>query len=313
MAGRIATSGKLMLMWALTSSYIMAAAPDGTPEEALVEMALASKPEAVEKHLPESFREALHQLSPEDRTLAEQKMLVGQYLKVEGDKLVVPDDGSALLVIQSGQSEQRTEIHVKREINGGSDALLELEIQRSNGGTQSIFIWMRLEADSWRVAQVDMPRFSERVALDQPEFVEQFRNVKRKETDGQIASVINTLLTALGQFATAYPEVGFPEDLGVLGPAPETQSDNDADPNEAVSNEHAGLLTTDMAMNEFSRDGYTFRYELLRNGPNGDFTITARPAERGRIGVPSYFADASGVIRSTEEDRDPTVEDEPVR
>src|SRR5215472_18166801 len=201
-ADRIRAWGKAMVMLAVVSSAAAAASPDGTPEQALVEIALASKPEVVEKHLPESFREALHRLSPEDRALAKQKMLIKPLLGEEGAELVVPDDGSALLVMQRKHSEQRSNIRVKREINNGSDAFLELEADRSQEFKQSIFVWMRLENGEWRVVRVDLPRFLERVALDEPEFIERFHNVTRKETDGRITSVMYSIMGAVHQFAT---------------------------------------------------------------------------------------------------------------
>jgi len=41
-------------------------------------------------------------------------------------------------------------------------------------------------------------------------------------------------------------------------------------------------------------------------------TYTARPVERGRTGYRSFFADQTGVIRATSEDRAANVSDPPI-
>jgi hypothetical protein len=305
MAERARTWGELMWMLAVASSSVMAASPEGSPQQALVEIALASKPATVEKHLPESLLDDLQRLDPADRALAEEKLLVGRLLGAQEGELVVPDDGSALLVaLEQGTEQAKLEIRVEREINSGSDAILELGVRHSGNYAQTVLVWMRLEGTEWRVKQVDLPRFFERVALDDPGFAERFRNVQHRETDAQITAVMYEILRALQQFARAYPDLGFPGDLSVLSSGPEDEEANE---------EHAGLLRDDIAVNEFAQDGYTFRYELLRGGPQGDFAIIARPGERGKVGARSYLLDASGTMRSTEDDRDPTSQDEPVQ
>ena len=305
MAERARTWGKLMWMLAVASSSVMAASPEGSPQQALVEIALASKPATVEKHLPESLLDDLQRLDPADRALAEEKLLVGRLLGAQEGELVVPDDGSALLVaLEQGTEQAKLEIRVEREINSGSDAILELGVRHSGNYAQTVLVWMRLEGTEWRVKRVDLPRFFETVALDDPSFVERFRNVQHKETDALITAVMYEIRTALQQYARAYPDVGFPGDLNVLSSGQEDDEANE---------EHAGLLRDDIAVNEFAQGGYTFRYELLRGGPQGDFAIIARPGERGKVGARSYFLDASGTMRSTGDDRDPTSQDEPVQ
>ena len=300
MAGRMRIRGTLMLVVMLATSSVMGFSSAGSPQQALVEMAMASKPGTVEKHLPESLRQALRQLSSEDRVLAEQKLLFGHSLCDQGAELVVPEDGGGLLVMQRKDSGQRAEIQVRHEINSGSEAILELSVERSENFTQSVFIWMRLEEDEWRVTRVDVPRFFQQISLDDPEFVERFRNVKRKESESRITSLLYSVFYAVRQFALTYPDVGIPGDLSVLGPA---------DEDEEASEEHAGMLQAEMATNEFSSEGYKFRYELIRGGPDGNFALVARPLQHGSVKARSFFLDASGSIYVTEEDRDATAED----
>jgi hypothetical protein len=300
MAGRM--QGKLRLLFMVACSSVAGFSSAGTPQQALVEIATASKAATVERHLPVLLRQTLQQLSPEDRALAEQKLLIGHTLIPEGTQLIVPDDGQSLLVMEKKGSDDRLVIRVIHEINAGGEALLELGVEHSENYTQSVFVWMRLEEDEWRVAQVDVPRVFERFAFDDPEFAKRFRNVRNKEIAGQVLGIMYSLSGAVRQFSIVYVDVGYPENLRVLGPAEEN---SDAD------EQHAGLLQPEMAVNQFDREGYSFRYELESAGSDGDFAIVARPINR-RPGARSYFLDASGTMRFTEEDRDPTEDDQPL-
>jgi hypothetical protein len=300
MAVRMQAWGKLMLLVLVAFFPVVAFSSAGTPQQALLEMALASKPATVEKHLPESLRQALRELGPEDRAAAEQKLLFGHSLCGQGADLVVPDDGQSLLVMQSKESNQTAEIRVKHEIISGGEAMLELGVDLSESSTQSVFVWMRMEDDEWRVTGVDVPNFSQRISLDDPEFVERFRNVQRKDSESRITSTLYSVLYAVRQFAFTYPDVGFPADLSVLAPAGE---------NEEASAEHAGLLQPKMAANEFSSQGYKFRYEVTREGPDGNFTMVARPIESTSTRARSFFLDATGSIHVTDENRDATPDD----
>ncbi len=232
--------------------------------------------------------------------MADQKLLFGHSLCDQGAELAVPEDGQSLLVMQRKDSDQRAEIRVRHEIISGSEAMLELGVDRSESFTQSVFVWMRLEEDEWRVTGVDMLRFFQRISLDDPEFVERFRNVQRKESESRITSVLYSVFYAVRQFAFTYPGVGFPGDLRVLGPAGE---------DEEATEEHAGLLQPEMAANEFSNEGYKFRYELIRGGPDGNFTIVGRPIEGRSVRGGSFFLDATGSIHVTDESRDATPDD----
>ncbi len=124
--------------------------------------------------------------------------------------------------------------------------------------------------------------------------------MQRKDSESRITSTLYSVFYAVRQFAFTYPDVGFPADLSVLAPAGE---------DEEASAEHAGLLQPKMAANEFSSEGYKFRYEFTREGPDGSFTIVARPIESSSARASSFFLDATGSIHVTDENRDATPDD----
>jgi hypothetical protein len=184
MAGRM--QGKLMLLFMVACFSVAGFSSAGTPQQALVEIATASKAATVEKHLPELLRQTLQRLSPEDRALAEQKLLIT--LIAEGTQLIVPDDGQSLLVMEKKGSDDRLVIRVIHEINAGGEALLELGVEHSENYTQTVFVSMRLEEDEWRATRVDV-----RVSLN------------------GLHSVIRNLRNAFATCATKKPREGFSE------------------------------------------------------------------------------------------------------
>ena len=59
-----------------------------------------------------------------------------------------------------------------------------------------------------------------------------------------------------------------------------------------------------------TKDGYTFT--VSTGTGNATYTIDARPITYGETGTRSFFADETGVIRYTTEDRPATSEDPPL-
>lgn len=292
--------------------------PEGTPERALVDILTASKPETVEKHLPESIRTAMRTLSASERSTCEQKLLVGKTIQAQGSQVEVPEDGHALLVRQSGESGESAELRVQRELIGGADAVLQLVLATGDRNNEEALVWMRFEQGEWRVTEVQWLGFrSSRLVVDDPAFVEQFRRPAQKEEETSAINVLHTLHWALMLYAGRYPESGLPDDLAVLGhpdapPSEASDEEGEFSDHDLSSADHAGLVDNNMAANQFESDGYVFRYELRSGGPEGEYFVIARPKGHGEVATRSFYLDQSGRIRGTEENRDPTVDDDPV-
>jgi hypothetical protein len=139
--------------------------------------------------------------------------------------------------------------------------------------------------------------------FDTPAFVDQFRRSQQKETEAPVLAKLRALNSALVTYAAIFPDIGFPEDLAALAP-PEEGDDS--------TPEHAALFAVDIAVQPYVSSGYVFVYQLLASGSGGSYSIIARPADHGKGGAMRFFTNESGLICGTSEDRDPTVEDDPV-
>jgi hypothetical protein len=292
--------------------------PDGTPERALVDILTASKPETVERHLPESIRSALRTLSASERRAFEEKLLVGKIIQLPGSQVEVPEDGHALLVRQSANSEESSELRVQRELIGGADAVLQLVIVAENPNNQEALVWMHFEDGEWRITELQWLGFrSSRFVVDDPAFIEQFRRPEQKEAEAAAVGILYQLHWALASYVHTYPETGLPYDLAVLGHPESESSEASGEPDDISdydlrSADHASLMANTMAANQFESDGYVFQYELRLGGPEGEYSIIARPKRYGEVTTRSFYLDQSGRIRGTGENREPTVDDDPV-
>jgi hypothetical protein len=295
---------------------------DGTPQQALVEILLATQPEIVEKHLPESIRQELRHLDPDDRRECESQLLIGNAFRQNGTSMKPPDDGHALLVMQAKDSDEKSELRVQRELTGGDTAFLEVVVDHHDRGRQDFLIWMQLEDGEWRVTELQFLRFA--MLIDDAGFLDQFRRTKQKQNEAAAVARLRTLQYALQAYASAYPEVGLPNDLAVLAapakdvpqnPAVQASEEDEEQGSERdvqLSSEYAGLVDSSMASNESVERGYRFQYTLRRGGTDGAYIILARPLHFQK-GARSFYTDESGVVRSTDENRDATPEDEPAQ
>lgn len=92
--------------------------------------------------------------------------------------------------------------------------------------------------------------------------------------------------------------------LDALGPKPKGSQ-----PTAAAADLIDGILSSG------KKSGYTFTYlpgALAQSGRVSAYKISARPIEFGKTGIRSFFADESGSIRFTPEDRAATSKDPPI-
>jgi len=271
-----------------------------TPREALRSLALAPDIKTVEKHLPNSVCDEIHRLDPDGRQRAEQAVLFGKRMTQQGTAVQVPEDDHALLVLEH-EGWDTLEVKVDHEISDGGEALLALSLVAAGQLHGHMLVWLRLEDGEWRVTELQRPGFrSEDIVLDNPRLIASFRDPDLEAKEESAVTTLRTLRWGLTTYKERYPEVGL-SDMTALGPAP-----IDTDGGEEPDAEHAGLVDGETAANSFVRDGYTFNYV-----PGGaGYSITARPREYHKTGTRSFYADDSGTIRSTSENRGATAADE---
>jgi hypothetical protein len=111
--------------------------------------------------------------------------------------------------------------------------------------------------------------------------------------ESNAVATLRSQSTALAAFAQEHPQQPLPATLDELGDA-------------LPPNHRCGKPMCE-------NHGYRFAYTRLDgNAGGGSYDLIARPLEFRRTGRRSFFADQTGTIRATSEDRDPTATDPPL-
>ena len=277
------------------------AAPDGTPERALQDLALASRPEDVEKHLPVATVEAAKTLNPEDRQAFEAILVWRQANPQIQPRIEVPEDGHAFLAVTIDENPP-AEAQLTASVVTGLDAVLRFSVQGSFPVALDVVAWMRFEDGEWRIREIDGGRYQPPIRFDDPEFVERFRNRRSKDNESGAIRNLYDIHFAVQRYARDHPETGMPEDLAAL-------AGEQSDESEDTDGAGYSYLTPEMARNDSETGGYRFHYELLRGGVEGAYQITAKPLPDGKPGRFRYLINESGSVHQTDEDRDATMDD----
>lgn len=275
----------------------------GSPEEAAIAELLTAKDAAsVEKHLPKALSDALD--STDKATREELLSRPRSIMKRKGLKIAQSDDGRGLLAfdVEIPDAEiKHFELIAQRRISNGAEAVLVIACvspERTWGESQ---VWMRYEDGEWRVTEFTDPTNFGTVQLDDPEVIKELAPTPRYKNEmnaiGGVSQIMRGVFRYGMTYGPRYPSGG-PQRMEMLGGA----SDG------APSSEHAGFIDSDLASTHV-RSGYRFAYEKTSIDT---YTITASPLEFGKTGTRNFFADESGVLRFTTEDRQATANDPPV-
>jgi len=277
-------------------------AQTGPDEQVLVDVATAKDVSKLESHLPEIVRSQIAALPTGERRALEEDIFFVQKLREEGAMLKAPEDGRALLLLENPRQQQRIEIRVDKKISNGAESMMVLKALDATSHSESatdlgtIIVWMKLEDGNWTITELQSPTDRESLKFDE-HFVEKFKHDRFNANEASAVGNMRTLNTAEVTYASTFTEIGFAASIEVLG-----GNGGDA--------QQAGLIDSELA--EGVKSGYKFEYRGGSDSPRTSYQITARPVHYGTTGKRSFFTDQSGVIRFTEEDREPTAQDDPL-
>ncbi len=301
---------RLIFLCVLLIGLATSVSAQSYPEvEALLDAFLAKDPDAVLKHLPESVRKAVSEMTPAERAETARGFMLGEVVRREGGIVTRLENDKALIRIEhiDTESDERSvglEILLDKRVSDGYEAILRFKMRSLDAARpdspRDLVVWMRFEEGEWRVTSAQFVD-SRGIDLDSPEFVKNLRHNRAAVYESSALGAIRSINTACVTYASTYPDVGFPPKLDALGGA-------DREP----TSEHSELLDSSLTSSPYERSGYRFSYHPVGGSPTERYTATARPIQFGTTGTRSFFTDESGVIRWTEEDREPTIDDPPL-
>ena len=268
-----------------------------TPQAALEELATATKPETIARHLPEPVQKSIEVLPKLQKQLVMDQLLEMKNTQLHGCSVRPAHDSEGWEILdEDGNSKGK--VRLANAFISGVDALLPLELELS-GNTEDFIVTMHLEGDEWRIDDFGP---WEKNDLGLGKLVHQPTEMEQNEAAAR--DTINTLVGALQRFASRFPKTGFPFNLRTLTTS--LQPEN-------VYSGSGPVLDESFAAEPLIKNGYIFRYLLTSVGDGqqqgwGSFEITATPVEFGKTGSKNYLANPS--LHVTSQNR-PAADDDP--
>jgi hypothetical protein len=284
------------LLATLLSAVPLFAWQGTTPQAALEELATATKPEAIARHLPEPVQKRIEVLPK-----AQKQQVMEQLLEMKRTQLggcsVRPAHDSEGWEILDEDGNSKGKVRLANAFISGVEALLPLELEFSDS-TQEFIVTMHFEDDEWRIDDFGP---WEKNDLGLAKLLHEPTEMEKNEIAA--TETINTLTRALNRYASRSPQTGYPSGLRALT-IPMQSEDVDA--------ESVALLDEPFAAEPLIKDGYVFRYLLTQvggyQGAWGRYEITATPVEFGKTGSKNYLADPN--LHVTLQNR-PAADDDP--
>jgi len=267
-----------------------------TPQAALEELATATKPEVIARHLPEPVQKSIEVLPKLQKQLIMDQLLEIKNTQLHGCSVRPAHDSEGWEILDS-DGNSKGKARLANAFISGVDALLPLELDLDDG-PQEFIVTMHLEDDEWRIDDFgpwDKNDLGLAKLLHQP--------TEMEKNEAAATGTIHTLIRALNSYASALPRTGYPSGLRVLTTPIESGNDE----------ENNALLDDSFAVDPLIKDGYVFRYVRTSiggyEGAWGSFEITATPVEFGKTGSKNYLANPT--FHATSQNL-PATNDDPV-
>jgi hypothetical protein len=285
------------LLATLLSAVPLYAWQGTSPQAALEELATATKPETIARHLPEPVQKSIEVLPRLQKQLVMDQLLEMKNTQLHGCSVRPAHDSEGWEILdEDGNSKGK--VRLANAFISGVDALLPLELELS-GNTEDFIVTMHLEGDEWRIDDFGP---WEKNDLGLGKLVHQPTEMEQNEAAAR--DTINMLVGALQRFASRFPKTGFPFNLRMLTISLEPEN---------VYSGSGPLLDESFAADPLIKNGYIFQYLLMSVGDGqqqgwGSFEITATPVEFGKTGSKNYLANPS--LHVTSQNR-PAADDDP--
>lgn len=194
------------LLATLLSAVPLYAWQGTTPQAALEELATATKPEAITRHLPEPVQKRIEVLPK-----LQKQLVLDQFLEMKNTQLggcsVRPAHDSEGWEILDEHGNSKGKVKLANAFISGVDALLPLELEIS-GTTQDFIVTMHLEDDEWRIDDFGP---WEKNDLGLAKLLHEPTEMEKNETAAR--ETISTMVVALNRYASRFPRMGFPFNL----------------------------------------------------------------------------------------------------
>jgi len=283
------------LLIVLLSGIPLYALQGSTPQAALEEMATATKPEEIARHLPEPVQKRIEDLPKLKKQEVMNQLLEMKSSRFNGCTVRLASNSDGWEIVDE-DGDQKGKVRIPDAFFSGTQAVLPLEVQ-VNDYTQNFIVTMRLEDNEWRIDNFGPWEKSD---LGLEKLLHQPTEMEKNEAAAR--NTLSQILSALRQYGWQHAPTGVPAELSAL--TEPVDRGKDAEP--------GAYLDSSFAAAPLIKNGYQFRYvRTAIGGPGqgpGEFELTATPVEFGKTGAKNYFSNFYQV-HVTSENRPANAED----
>ncbi len=265
-------------------------APPQTARQALLEMFIAPKPGALEKHLPDVTRKALlHGGDVSSSDFLREIVNFSTGLTANQKHFETFDAGPILFSMEPAQQQQKIEILVERDDLMGDVDEIELSARLYlQGELQSLPVvprftfLMKQENEVWKLTEMAVTL---RAPLGDVEYLKGLQKEQNKRSESISVANLRTLNTAEISYAATYSDRGFTCKLAELGGS---SAGNEPRPEQAM------LIDDVLASGQ--KNGYIFSISGCDARPASKYQATAVPVGP-ESGMRAFCSNESAVLR----------------
>jgi len=263
-------------------------APPQTARQALLEMFIAPKPGALEKHLPEITRKTLMSGGdPMKSDVLREFVNFSAGFTANQKSLSTFDEGPILFAMEPAGQQEKLEVLVERDDLMGEVDEIELSPRvYKEGALQSLPVVprftfsMKQEKEIWKLNEIAVTL---RIPLADEDYLNGLKKRQDQAMEPMAVGSIRTINTAEITYAASYPDRGFTCNLAELGGA-------GGEP----TPEHAMLIDDTLASGE--KGGYKFSISGCDAHPAARYQVTAVPSDSDS-GLRAFCSDESAVVK----------------
>jgi len=261
-------------------------APPQSARQALIEMFMSKSPDAFKKHLPEAAKHALIHQGEGDTSIALKFAGLSSELTRQGEHVETFDAGPNLLVSETSDGHERTEVAVEHDSLMGESDEIELSVHLYKDGQEKtlpviprLIFTMQKEQDVWRLVEATA---AAHIPLTDPDYLAEIRREQDEANESAVQSRVSIIAQTETGFAKDHPDRGYTCALSELFP-----------PNAG----QAGSTFYDFGFANEEFSGYRLQLAGCNGTPASRYRLTAVPVDSDSE-MKTFCVNESGTIKS---------------
>ena len=183
--------------------------PPQTARQALIEMFFGTAPNHLEKHLPDTTRNAFKKMSGANgMSMLDEFSMFANMAKARGAKFETFDTGPTLVQSEEAEQREKVELTVEGDNLSGDEDQIEISVHVTKDANEQTLPFiprftfvMKTEADIWRLNEISV---TVRIPLADPDFLKTIQQQSNKENEQGAQWGVQNVMGAENSYHSAH-------------------------------------------------------------------------------------------------------------